>query len=307
MKSILEQALVHLLNQENEKAQELFHQYVIKEARDIHDSLRENDDEENMEEEFFTEDDLDMDVSDEDMDDAEMDLSDLEVSGDDIEDDELSSESDVSEDEDMDDKIEDIESELDDLKAKFDDLVATYETEYSDEGEGEDESDEAAEELGDEMDVEADDEYTEMDEMDEIDMNEMDDEMYEDITEAIMDELKNVKVSNTDGSTTDGKNIGKPSGDSLRFDSVGKPSPAKSKKGGEHMGHDRETPPSSTELSGSKSKVSNMYNARMGKKTEMNTIKGGKPVKNGEPKSAKLNTKPADQKVSTLGRTKNTK
>jgi hypothetical protein len=41
MNSILEQALVHLLNEEHEKAEELMHQFVVDRARQIHEGLRE--------------------------------------------------------------------------------------------------------------------------------------------------------------------------------------------------------------------------------------------------------------------------
>jgi hypothetical protein len=39
MKSILERALVHLLNEENEKAEELLHQFVIETAKSIHETF----------------------------------------------------------------------------------------------------------------------------------------------------------------------------------------------------------------------------------------------------------------------------
>ena len=66
MRSNLEKAIVHLLNEENDKAESLFHKFIVDRARQIHESLRQGEDlvlEEGWDEEittesFFTEDDL---------------------------------------------------------------------------------------------------------------------------------------------------------------------------------------------------------------------------------------------------------
>jgi hypothetical protein len=64
MRSILEKALVHLLNEENEQADALFHKYMVAKAKQIHESLRSGDDallesfDDINSDEMFTEDDL---------------------------------------------------------------------------------------------------------------------------------------------------------------------------------------------------------------------------------------------------------
>lgn len=44
MRSILEKAIVHLLQEENEQAQALFHKFMVERARQIHESLRSGED-----------------------------------------------------------------------------------------------------------------------------------------------------------------------------------------------------------------------------------------------------------------------
>jgi hypothetical protein len=66
MRSILEKAIVHLLNEEHEQAQALFHKFMVERARQIHESLRNGEDavltegwDENItSESYYTEDDL---------------------------------------------------------------------------------------------------------------------------------------------------------------------------------------------------------------------------------------------------------
>ncbi len=66
MRSILEKAFVALLNEEHDKAEELFHKFIVERARQIHESNRAGEDfvlDENWEEEittesYFTEEDL---------------------------------------------------------------------------------------------------------------------------------------------------------------------------------------------------------------------------------------------------------
>jgi len=66
MRSILEKAFVALLNEEHDKAEELFHKFIVERARQIHESNRAGDDyvlDENWNDEittesYFTEDDL---------------------------------------------------------------------------------------------------------------------------------------------------------------------------------------------------------------------------------------------------------
>jgi hypothetical protein len=66
MRSILEKAIVHLLNEEHEQAQALFHKFMVERARQIHESLRNGEDavltegwDENItSESYYTDDDL---------------------------------------------------------------------------------------------------------------------------------------------------------------------------------------------------------------------------------------------------------
>lgn len=64
MRSILEKAITHLLNEENEQAEALFHKFMVERARQIHESLRSGEDallesfDEVNTDEMFTEDDL---------------------------------------------------------------------------------------------------------------------------------------------------------------------------------------------------------------------------------------------------------
>jgi len=65
MRSILEKAIVHLLNEEQDKAEALFHKFMVEKARRIHESLRSGEtvltegwDDEITSEEYMTEDDL---------------------------------------------------------------------------------------------------------------------------------------------------------------------------------------------------------------------------------------------------------
>lgn len=64
MRSILEKAITHLLNEENEQAEALFHKFMVERARQIHESLRSGEDallesfDDAGSDEMFTEDDL---------------------------------------------------------------------------------------------------------------------------------------------------------------------------------------------------------------------------------------------------------
>lgn len=118
-KTKLEQMLEHLVNDESQKAEELFHEYVVAKSREIYESLIE----EEMKDE---EDDSDDENTDESM---EEDFEDLAVEGDDEMD--LDSEdptddlaSDIGDD-DMEDKSEeelfkDLDAIVDEIQARFD-------------------------------------------------------------------------------------------------------------------------------------------------------------------------------------------
>ena len=136
-KNILEQMLEHLVNDDQAKAEELFHEYVVGKSREIYEELIEsemNDDDEDEEVDEATE-------KDEDSDDEEVEegFEDLAVEADDEDDtmdidpmggdptDDLESELDAEMNGDEDDSdtgelFQDLESIVDELQAKFDEL-----------------------------------------------------------------------------------------------------------------------------------------------------------------------------------------
>jgi hypothetical protein len=122
-KQILEQMLEHLVNDEQQKAEELFHEYVIAKSREIYETLieEEMDDEEN-----------DSDTEDKEVDEEFEDIAieaddDMDAMGGDATDDlesDLEMDDDESE-EDMDEKepeelFQDLDAIVDELQAKFD-------------------------------------------------------------------------------------------------------------------------------------------------------------------------------------------
>lgn len=158
MRSILEKALIALLNEEREKADALFHDFILERSRQIHESLRQGEDfvlDESWEndlalDEMFTEDDLmgeddeaeggdDVVAEDEgdemdadavaDADDAAADDASDDSALDSEEDSEEDAEEDADafgaeEDEDIETRVDDLEAELTRLAAEFDALVS---------------------------------------------------------------------------------------------------------------------------------------------------------------------------------------
>lgn len=288
MKSILERALVHLLNEENEKAEELLHQFVIETARNIHETLREGDEAEldaELEEEFFTEADLDMTG---DVEDAAADLGDdlgeevpAEAEAADLGDDTLDADAGLEGDlagaeeapageGDIEAEIENFEQELADLQAKFDAMLAEIEGE-------DDVADEAGDmdmEAGDDViDAEAGDEFAAGDEADmggeeealgdEDLVKESAEDDFDDITESVVDELQKVAAIEAEGKGATGQDL-LGNKQSLKFN---KPeaagTKAQSTKRVGHTGWARETAPASTALKGGKTVVNtSMKNVR---------------------------------------------
>jgi hypothetical protein len=138
-KNILGQMLEHLVNNEKDKAEELFHEYVVARSRDIYEGLIENEiaEEEDKEEDEEVDEaaEKDEDESDEDLDEN---FEEVAYEGDDEEDgdmmggdptDDLEGELDaeMGDDEEGGEKSEeelfmDLESIVDELQAKFDEL-----------------------------------------------------------------------------------------------------------------------------------------------------------------------------------------
>jgi hypothetical protein len=172
MSQKLQQILELLLSEENEKAEELLHEYVVSKARAQYESIldEENDDEIDFSNDF--EDDITADElgeNDDDMDDME-DMGDDDMT-DDMGDDDLGDMGDDDMGDDMDgdleDKVSELEDELESLKADFAALMG------GDEGE---------------MDDMGDDDMTDMDD----DMEDMGDEEMMDSVEYDLDEEEEV-------------------------------------------------------------------------------------------------------------------
>ena len=156
-----EEMLEHLVNEDREKAEELFHDIVVEKSRKIYEDLLSEEvkdeevDEASKDEEVKEDFDLDeFEVeADDEADDAEADMdADAEMDAD------MGDEEPAADDaEGMEDKIADLEDELADLKAEFDAMMGGDE-----EGEGDDDmemggdaEDDMADDMEDSMDMEA--------------------------------------------------------------------------------------------------------------------------------------------------------
>ena len=148
-----EQMLEHLINEDSDKAKELFHQLVVEKSREIYESIleedfneaKEEDEDEELDEASKDEDDEELDEAKEEDEDEEMDESfgfaegDDESgdiggdAGDDFVDDidaEGGDDEEGSEGEgDLEDRVVDLEDALDELKAEFEQLMAGEEGE----------------------------------------------------------------------------------------------------------------------------------------------------------------------------------
>lgn len=157
MRTLLERAFAHLLNGDDEKADALFHRFILERARQVHESLRQGDDselDENWdseikEEEYFGDDDL----ADDDLADAGADVEaagddmamagdDMAAAGDDVDadvdadadadvdaDDEFGGEGDLDGEESVEDKIDDLTDKIDALVAEFDRVMSDMDDE----------------------------------------------------------------------------------------------------------------------------------------------------------------------------------
>ena len=127
-KNTLEQMLEHLVNDEQQKAEELFHEYVVAKSREIYetlieDEMKDDEEDEEVEEAADTEDDEDEKV-DEEFEDIAIEADD-EMGGDPTDD--LESDLDAEMDDDEgeeseEDMMQDIGEIIDELQAKFDAL-----------------------------------------------------------------------------------------------------------------------------------------------------------------------------------------
>ena len=145
-RSTLEQVLELLINEENGKAEELLHDFVVEQARQIHEaSLNESD---NVVEEELEE----IEEASEEVEegfDLESESDEIEADADEIENEEIYDEDDMEDDEavddlemgddapegDMEDRVDDLESALADLEAEFEKIMSGEEDDMEDEGE----------------------------------------------------------------------------------------------------------------------------------------------------------------------------
>jgi hypothetical protein len=150
VRSLLEKTITHLLNNEEEKAAALFHKFMVEKARQIHESLRQDEeidlgegwDNEIQEEEYF--DDGDLATADDDHGDSMDDLENMNVVDDDGTDSDLDADIDADVDADVnadvdadvdtdletmdpDDGGESVEMKIDALTAEFDRLMGALE------------------------------------------------------------------------------------------------------------------------------------------------------------------------------------
>lgn len=146
-----EQLVEFIINEDEAKAQELFHEIVVEKSREIYNQLVKEADETD---DFVSDIEADEDGDNMDMDDMGNDMDDMSDDMDDMGDDHHA---DVGGNEEIEDRVVDLEAALDELKAEFDAMMAGDEEEESEEeveeaddfdffGESEDDSDEEEDE-----------------------------------------------------------------------------------------------------------------------------------------------------------------
>ncbi len=250
-----------LLNEEHERATELFSEYILERAQNIHEGLRrgehpvlsEDIDDEIVAEQYFTDDDLadkDEDVAADTLSD-EMGAEDADVdAGSEEMDADMSDMGDMGSEEDMDAEGDEapveVDDRLDDLEAQLDELTAEFERMMSEiDGEGTEDADIMGAENEVETDVDGEAETEKMEESD-LSAEIGHDDEFPDISEAIIDELEKISTPNSDGREQGNKTISQ-QGKSLPSarDKMGKPITSKNVT---HKGFDRETAPSSGRL-----------------------------------------------------------
>jgi hypothetical protein len=278
MRSILERALTYLLNEEQDKAEQLFHQFIVERARQIHESLRQGDDVvldenwdmENASESYFAEGEVD---EDEDGDDADEELN--EFAGDDDEfkpegddpnamgadpaadqmgGDEMGDMADPAADPmggdemgdmggegDIESRIDHLESELDRLTQEFETLMGTEETDPGSEF-GDDTGNQPT---GPDDAFNADTGIDSEMEDEGYDPMMHEDEDFDDINESVVSELETVSVKMSDGEIATGKKITQNNVSPIPQKKVGERKGAKPVEinATEHSGYDREASP----------------------------------------------------------------
>lgn len=293
MRSILEQAVIHHLNGDADKAAELFHEFVVARARQLHESMRNGEegeecDEEAVSETYFGEEDLEKlegGNGEEAADDAfgageevQADLDDGNDEGDDLGDfgddnfGDGEGENDLGDGDvdggDFEDKLEELQAELERLTAEFEE----FKGEEGDEGEDTDLANGLDDDMGD-GDVAPATDFG----------GEEDDQDFDAFAESFTSELKKVGGQWPD-QKTDGKGIASGAASNLTHNgrSPGLQKGIQARQGGspnmsrqsQHTGFNRETPPSVGELSsGMKEKPRNSH-----PKASLSPVAHAKPV-----------------------------
>ena len=198
MSSKLEQVLELLINEEREAAEELLHDFIVENARQIHEELLNESDEvveEELEDLDESEDEI-VDESEEELeegfeDEAEEESSDeLEADAEEIENEEFYDEDEMDDDEALDDlemgddeaegdmetRVDDLESALAELEAEFEKIMNGEEAD-ADDADAEDEDEEMEEGFELELDESEDED---LEEGEELDLEESDDDADED-------------------------------------------------------------------------------------------------------------------------------
>jgi hypothetical protein len=287
MRSILEKALIALLNEEREKADALFHEFILERSRQIHESLRQGEDfvlDESWEkelavDEMFTEADLFGEDEEEDGDDEQVnefagddtDFGADDAAADDVADDadadsevdadadadvdsadDSAFDSDVDAEDDVDADEDDIETRVDDIEAELQKLSAEFDALVA----GEDDAIDAVRddtEGGDFGDMSSGSDVTDPfggdDEEGSDEVEE--DEDFSDLGESVASELEKVSVKMVDGTELGGgkitQNKKSPGLQPKLGDRALKGEPVPVKST-EHNGYDMEPAPKTTDM-----------------------------------------------------------
>ena len=288
MRPLLEKAIVHLLNEETDKANALFHKFMVERSRQIHESLRQGEDvalsegwdDEITSEEYFSEGDLDDaedgDVTDmaadevaadlsaeDDLGDAVGEVEDAEADIDAVEGDMGDEFGDMGEELPVEDRLESIEDTLKDLTASLEaalaemndedsvedsELAAQMDTDMGDEDALEDADADLEDADADLKDAEADEKENEFPTDED---EEFDEDDLDDITESVMSELEKISITMTDGKEVGtGKTISGNNKSPLPMEKVEKRTGAKpvTIKSKDHNGYERETAPTVNDM-----------------------------------------------------------
>jgi hypothetical protein len=282
---ILEKALIALLNQEKDKADTLFHDFILERSRQIHESLRQGEDfilDESMEgimsiDEMFSEDELAEDDLDPAADDgaAAVDAPEGEeaatdeLTADDVEGDGEEAEGEEEQEEPIEDRVSDLEADIQRLAAEFDAMMGGDSDVLGDEVEGEEQVEEAMVQISTTSDGEinvmasTDDDEEGLDgglAMDAAPMGDdmaapaddmgMGDDSFDDLSESIVDELEKVAIPSGDGREQgNGKFKQNTVSPALNTPADKRLAGAPVKiKSDEHSGYDRENAPSTKKI-----------------------------------------------------------